>query len=128
MLHSSLIGVFVMLLCHGKPKCKCCFFCVFFWISNIARLRRWFARLFSSHSLNRLDWNTPVHKIHLVRLFFLSFLGSSCYEALLDLWFPQSGVPPTAFLSSSDDEAELLSNPQRMRMLRSNIPRLVEAR
>lgn len=54
--------------------------------------------------------------------------GGEChYEELLQTWFPEEGSPPSAFLLDTSEEALLLPDWLKLRMIRSNIERLVDA-
>ncbi|XP_034943269.1 integrator complex subunit 1 isoform X2 [Chelonus insularis] len=46
---------------------------------------------------------------------------------LLESWFPQNGEPPKAFLVDTSEEALLIPDWLKLRMIRSNVPRLVDA-
>ncbi|XP_063991596.1 integrator complex subunit 1 [Diachasmimorpha longicaudata] len=46
---------------------------------------------------------------------------------LLEIWFPESGEPPKAFLVDTSEEALLIPDWLKLRMIRSNVPRLVDA-
>ena len=56
-----------------------------------------------------------------------SSVGASYYEKLLNSWFPEGGRPPTAFLVDTSEEALLLPDWLKLRMIRSTSLRLVEA-
>ncbi len=49
------------------------------------------------------------------------------YEKLLDAWFPAGGHPPTAYLVDTSEEALLLPDWLKLRMIRSTSLRLVDA-
>ncbi|KAK0167256.1 hypothetical protein PV327_004680 [Microctonus hyperodae] len=46
---------------------------------------------------------------------------------LLETWFPEIGEPPKAFLVDTSEEALLIPDWLKLRMIRSNVPRLVDA-
>ncbi|KAK2501810.1 hypothetical protein MC885_012622 [Smutsia gigantea] len=49
------------------------------------------------------------------------------FQALLDIWFPEKKPLPTAFLVDTSEEALLLPDWLKLRMIRSEVPRLVDA-
>ncbi|XP_012280876.1 integrator complex subunit 1 [Orussus abietinus] len=49
------------------------------------------------------------------------------FNELLDTWFPETGEPPKAFLVDTSEEALLIPDWLKLRMIRSNVPRLVDA-
>ncbi|XP_070811006.1 integrator complex subunit 1 [Pituophis catenifer annectens] len=49
------------------------------------------------------------------------------FYALLDIWFPEKKSLPTAFLVDTSEEALLLPDWLKLRMIRSEVPRLVDA-
>eukprot|EP00079_Xenopus_tropicalis_P030398 XP_012826387.1 PREDICTED: integrator complex subunit 1 [Xenopus tropicalis] len=53
--------------------------------------------------------------------------GESDFFALLDIWFPEKKPLPTAFLVDTSEEALLLPDWLKLRMIRSEVPRLVDA-
>lgn len=53
--------------------------------------------------------------------------GETHYEELLQTWFPEEGSPPSAFLLDTSEEALLLPDWLKLRMIRSSIERLVDA-
>lgn len=53
--------------------------------------------------------------------------GSNDFFALLDIWFPEKKPLPTAFLVDTSEEALLLPDWLKLRMIRSEVPRLVDA-
>ncbi|XP_049759647.1 integrator complex subunit 1 isoform X1 [Elephas maximus indicus] len=53
--------------------------------------------------------------------------GDSEFHALLDIWFPEKKPLPTAFLVDTSEEALLLPDWLKLRMIRSEVPRLVDA-
>lgn len=57
----------------------------------------------------------------------LFFLGESDFYALLDIWFPDKKPLPTAFLVDTSEEALLLPDWLKLRMIRSEVSRLVDA-
>ncbi|XP_074109265.1 integrator complex subunit 1 [Cotesia typhae] len=46
---------------------------------------------------------------------------------LLETWFPEIGDPPKAYLVDTSEEALLIPDWLKLRMIRSNVPRLVDA-
>lgn len=50
----------------------------------------------------------------------------SQYEELLDTWFPAGGSPPSAFLLDTSEEALLLPDWLKLRMIRSHVQQLVD--
>ncbi|XP_044017877.1 integrator complex subunit 1 isoform X2 [Aphidius gifuensis] len=46
---------------------------------------------------------------------------------LLEIWFPENNEPPKAFLVDTSEEALLIPDWLKLRMIRSNVPRLVDA-
>ncbi|XP_022317209.2 integrator complex subunit 1-like [Crassostrea virginica] len=52
--------------------------------------------------------------------------GESDYQELLDTWFPESGQPPSAFLLDTSEEALLLPDWLKLRMIRSRVHQLVD--
>ncbi|XP_070581337.1 integrator complex subunit 1-like isoform X2 [Ptychodera flava] len=53
--------------------------------------------------------------------------GSSAFDYLLSAWFPDNCPSPSAFLVDTSEEALLLPDWLKLRMIRSNVPRLVDA-
>ncbi|GAB1607705.1 integrator complex subunit 1 [Argonauta hians] len=53
--------------------------------------------------------------------------GEEDYEELLETWFPEEGSPPNAFLLDTSEEALLLPDWLKLRMIRSSIDRLITA-
>uniref|UniRef100_A0A8C2YLX2 Integrator complex subunit 1 n=1 Tax=Chinchilla lanigera TaxID=34839 RepID=A0A8C2YLX2_CHILA len=53
--------------------------------------------------------------------------GDSEFYELLDIWFPEKQPLPTAFLVDTSEEALLLPDWLKLRMIRSEVPRLVDA-
>ncbi|KAK7940544.1 hypothetical protein WMY93_003870 [Mugilogobius chulae] len=53
--------------------------------------------------------------------------GESDFFALLDIWFPDKKPLPTAFLVDTSEEALLLPDWLKLRMIRSEVSRLVDA-
>uniref|UniRef100_A0A3Q2YRT2 Integrator complex subunit 1 n=1 Tax=Hippocampus comes TaxID=109280 RepID=A0A3Q2YRT2_HIPCM len=53
--------------------------------------------------------------------------GESDFYCLLDIWFPDKKPLPTAFLVDTSEEALLLPDWLKLRMIRSEVPRLVDA-
>ncbi|XP_048349441.1 integrator complex subunit 1 isoform X2 [Sphaerodactylus townsendi] len=53
--------------------------------------------------------------------------GDSDFYTLLDIWFPERKPLPTAFLVDTSEEALLLPDWLKLRMIRSEVPRLVDA-
>ncbi|KAJ3581991.1 hypothetical protein NHX12_016009 [Muraenolepis orangiensis] len=53
--------------------------------------------------------------------------GESDFHALLDIWFPDKKPLPTAFLVDTSEEALLLPDWLKLRMIRSEVSRLVDA-
>jgi len=51
----------------------------------------------------------------------------SKFNDLLDAWFPENGNPPSAFLIDTSEEALLLPDWLKLRMIRSSVMRLVDA-
>ena len=51
----------------------------------------------------------------------------SKFRDLLDAWFPENGNPPSAFLIDTSEEALLLPDWLKLRMIRSSVMRLVDA-
>lgn len=49
------------------------------------------------------------------------------FYTLLDIWFPEKKPLPTAFLVDTSEEALLLPDWLKLRMIRSEVPRLVDA-
>lgn len=58
---------------------------------------------------------------------YLCFTGESDFYALLDIWFPDKKPLPTAFLVDTSEEALLLPDWLKLRMIRSEVARLVDA-
>ncbi|OWF40859.1 integrator complex subunit 1-like [Mizuhopecten yessoensis] len=52
--------------------------------------------------------------------------GETEYQDLLDTWFPAEGQPPSAFLLDTSEEALLLPDWLKLRMIRSHVTRLVD--
>ncbi|KAK3090472.1 hypothetical protein FSP39_012133, partial [Pinctada imbricata] len=50
----------------------------------------------------------------------------SPYKVLLDTWFPENGHPPSAFLLDTSEEALLLPDWLKLRMIRSHVKQLVD--
>lgn len=57
----------------------------------------------------------------------LSCIGESDFYALLNIWFPEKKPLPTAFLVDTSEEALLLPDWLKLRMIRSEVSRLVDA-
>lgn len=55
------------------------------------------------------------------------FSGESEFYNLLDIWFPDKKPLPTAFLVDTSEEALLLPDWLKLRMIRSEVSRLVDA-
>ena len=53
--------------------------------------------------------------------------GASKYKELLQNWFPKEGSPPTPYLVDTSEEALLLPDWLKLRMIRSSNLRLVDA-
>ncbi|XP_073931481.1 integrator complex subunit 1 [Castor canadensis] len=53
--------------------------------------------------------------------------GDGEFHELLDIWFPEKQPLPTAFLVDTSEEALLLPDWLKLRMIRSEVPRLVDA-
>uniref|UniRef100_A0A3P9IDP2 Integrator complex subunit 1 n=1 Tax=Oryzias latipes TaxID=8090 RepID=A0A3P9IDP2_ORYLA len=53
--------------------------------------------------------------------------GESDFHSLLDIWFPDKKPLPTAFLVDTSEEALLLPDWLKLRMIRSEVSRLVDA-
>ncbi|XP_061455379.1 integrator complex subunit 1 isoform X2 [Rhineura floridana] len=53
--------------------------------------------------------------------------GGVDFYTLLDIWFPEKKPLPTAFLVDTSEEALLLPDWLKLRMIRSEVPRLVDA-
>ncbi|XP_023372276.1 integrator complex subunit 1 isoform X1 [Otolemur garnettii] len=53
--------------------------------------------------------------------------GDNEFQELLDIWFPEKKPLPTAFLVDTSEEALLLPDWLKLRMIRSEVPRLVDA-
>lgn len=53
--------------------------------------------------------------------------GESDFYCLLEIWFPDKKPLPTAFLVDTSEEALLLPDWLKLRMIRSEVPRLVDA-
>lgn len=51
---------------------------------------------------------------------------STCFERLLEIWFPASGVQPQAYLVETTEEAFLYPDWLKLRMIRSPVDVLVE--
>lgn len=49
------------------------------------------------------------------------------FMKLLSTWFPENAEPPKAFLVDTSEEALLIPDWLKLRMIRSNVPRLVDA-
>ncbi|XP_014218982.1 integrator complex subunit 1 [Copidosoma floridanum] len=49
------------------------------------------------------------------------------FDQLLEIWFPEDHEPPKAYLVDTGEEALLIPDWLKLRMIRSNIPRLVDA-
>ncbi len=58
---------------------------------------------------------------------FVTFLGESEFYTLLDIWFPDKKPLPTAFLVDTSEEALLLPDWLKLRMIRSEVSQLVDA-
>lgn len=53
--------------------------------------------------------------------------GDEQFESLLNLWFPFGEEQPKAYLVDTSEEALLVPDWLKLRMIRSNVPRLVDA-
>ena len=49
------------------------------------------------------------------------------YNELIENWFPENGNPPSAFLLDTSEEALLLPDLLKLRMIRSTSERLITA-
>lgn len=49
------------------------------------------------------------------------------FEFLLETWFPINSEPPKAYLIDTTEEALLIPDWLKLRMIRSTVPRLVDA-
>lgn len=49
------------------------------------------------------------------------------FESLLETWFPLGKEPPKAYLVDTSEEALLIPDWLKLRMIRSNVDRLVDA-
>lgn len=58
---------------------------------------------------------------------FISVTGESDFFTLLEIWFPDKKPLPTAFLVDTSEEALLLPDWLKLRMIRSEVSRLVDA-
>lgn len=58
---------------------------------------------------------------------FVILLGESDFYNLLDIWFPDKKPLPTAFLVDTSEEALLLPDWLKLRMIRSEVSRLVDS-
>ena len=58
---------------------------------------------------------------------YLIWTEPSKFHSLLDAWFPENGNPPSAFLIDTSEEALLLPDWLKLRMIRSSVMRLVDA-
>ena len=54
-------------------------------------------------------------------------LDEKLYDELLENWFPTDGKPPSAFLLDTSEEALLLPDLLKLRMIRSNSEQLISA-
>lgn len=59
-------------------------------------------------------------------------MSTSCpddcmYEELLETWFPTNSHPPSAFLLDTSEEALLLPDWLKLKMIRSKVQRVVDA-
>ena len=54
-------------------------------------------------------------------------LGTSDFDSLLGSWFTPDGTTPSAYLVDTSEEALLFPDWLKLRMIRSNIDRLVDA-
>jgi integrator complex subunit 1 len=61
-----------------------------------------------------------------VVILLLFTVGESDYQELLDTWFPESGQPPSAYLLDTSEEALLLPDWLKLRMIRSRVHQLVD--
>lgn len=59
--------------------------------------------------------------------FCFSLTGESDFYTLLEIWFPDKKPLPTAFLVDTSEEALLLPDWLKLRMIRSEVSRLVDA-
>ena len=55
------------------------------------------------------------------------FVGEELYKELLETWFPENGRPPSAYLLDKSEEALLLPDCLKFRMIRSNVEQLIDA-
>jgi len=60
-------------------------------------------------------------------LYVHDWLEPSKFNDLLNAWFPENGNPPSAFLIDTSEEALLLPDWLKLRMIRSSVMRLVDA-
>lgn len=57
----------------------------------------------------------------------LSLTDPGLFALLLETWFPAEGEPPKAFLVDTSEEALLIPDWLKLRMIRSGVDRLVDA-
>ena len=58
---------------------------------------------------------------------FAFILDEKLYNELLENWFPENGKPPSAFLLDTSEEALLLPDLLKLRMIRSSSEQLITA-
>ncbi|XP_015601368.1 integrator complex subunit 1 isoform X2 [Cephus cinctus] len=82
-----------------------------------------------------LQWSTgeectmhilAVHAM-IILLTYDSSNDEELFNELLETWFPETADPPKAFLVDTSEEALLIPDWLKLRMIRSNVPRLVDA-
>lgn len=54
------------------------------------------------------------------------YVGEELYKELLETWFPEKSKPPSAFLLDTSEEALLLPDWLKLRMIRSSAERLID--
>ena len=57
----------------------------------------------------------------------LCVIDEKQYNELLETWFPENSKPPSAFLLDTSEEALLLPDLLKLRMIRSNSEQLINA-
>lgn len=80
----------------------------------------------SVNTMKKIAALSPKCDIFFNKFNIFCFTGESQYEELLDTWFPAGGSPPSAFLLDTSEEALLLPDWLKLRMIRSHVQQLVD--
>ena len=82
---------------------------------------------FSDNSSFIVDWYVKPQNNRNKSLVSICVVDKKLYNELLENWFPTNGKPPSAFLLDTSEEALLLPDLLKLRMIRSNSEQLISA-